>query len=161
MRAVTDLVLWPAIREVPVGDDAISEVWMAVGSGVDDPHAYPFAIYARLPDGRHVERRDALVQKCVDRLGRTRDKPRRLEIALQSDLSIFRDVQHDDPRAPMRLADDRIVLAENALGDAGFERHLLGPRQIFRRQHRDADLPRGLDYETGAGLSRNASLGGA
>src|SRR5256714_14504147 len=114
MRAVTDLVLWPAIREVAVGDDAITEVWMAVGSGVDDPHAYPFAFYARLPDGRHVERGDALVQKCVDRLGAARDKPPPLHIPLESHLSIFRDGQHHAPRPPMRLAGDTLVLADDA-----------------------------------------------
>src|SRR5438105_13829437 len=61
----------------------------------------------------------------------------------------------------MRLAVERIVLAQKTLGDAGLERHVLGPRRIVGRQHRDADLPRGLDDKTGAGLSRNASLGGA
>lgn len=43
MRAVTDLVSRSAVREITVCDDAITEVWMAIGSSVDDPDAYPLA----------------------------------------------------------------------------------------------------------------------
>src|SRR3989442_1359460 len=62
---------------------------------------------------------NALVEERVDRLGRTRNEPRCLEIVLQRDLLIFRDLQNDDSRATMRLADDRLVLSEGGGGGGG------------------------------------------
>jgi hypothetical protein len=62
VRPVTDVIVGSRLGEVPIGDDAIREVRVAIGAGVDDPHAYPVALDPGSPDRRHVSQGNAPVQ---------------------------------------------------------------------------------------------------
>src|SRR5712691_12316950 len=71
---------------------------------------------------------------------------------------ILGNVEHHHSGPTMRLPYRRFVLLEDALGDAGFERHLLSAGAVFGRQHREPDRPRGFDDQTGARPGWNAAV---
>jgi len=132
---VTDLVGGATFGEVAVGEDAIAEVRVVIGAGVDDPDADPSALDAAFPHRLQVQEGDALVQQRVDGLGRTRDESRGLELAPQVGLTILGNIDHDDARAAVRLPHDRIVLPENTLGYAGLEGYLFCASWVFGGEH--------------------------
>ena len=140
MRAVADVVLRASVHgatrtgEVGHRGDAAFQIRMrCVDAGVDDRDADAFAVEPRLPDRWHVEEGDALIEHGLHRERRSRDDAERRERLDERGLLVGRDVEDDDVRALVGLADGRAVAAEQVGGNAGRDRLGLGVRWVFVR----------------------------
>ena len=157
MRAVADVVLRVSIHgaartgEVGHRGDAILQIRMRrVDAGIDDRDADAVAVEPRLPYRWHVKEGDALVEHQLHRERRSRDDAARGERRDQRRLLLGRDVEDDDMRPLVGLADRRAVATEQVGGDAGRDGLGLGVRGVFVRQHRRADRARWFDHEARA-----------